>query len=329
MVRLTSVAPSIPSPSSAPYALPRAPRGRHRPAADLPASLASLGAMTAPSGRAVSTSRALRRRFTRSIVVLFSFTLLLLATIARAATWTPPPLKGHVVDQAGALTDSQAHQLDRKLSRARRETGFAIVVYLMARLPEGMSIEDVGYTAGNAWGVGSKSGDDGVLLIASLGDRKLRIETGKGVGGALTDIQSSHINRDVIGPLMKNGRVYEAMDRGADAILKELVENTPGGKSEPGRDPSASRRAGERGDPAVARATSADVVKLGVIVALLIGVIVLAIVSPTFREILFWILLFGRFGGGGGRGSGGGGSSDDGYGGGGGSFGGGGSSDDY
>lgn len=269
------------------------------------------------------------RVLTRPLFVVFTFALLLFSTIARAATWTPPPLKGHVVDQAGALSDQQARQLDRKLSRARRETGFAIVVYLLPRLPEGMSIEDVGYTAGNAWGVGSKSGDDGVLLIASLGDRKLRIETGKGVGGALTDIQSSHINRDVIGPLMKQGRTYEAMDRGVDAILKELVENTPGGNSEPGRDPTASRN-GHR--DSTAPATTADLVKVGIVGAVLLGVIILAIISPTFREILFWILLFGRFGGGGGRGGGGGGGDDDGgsgYGGGGGSFGGGGSSDDY
>jgi uncharacterized protein len=272
-----------------------------------------------------------RRRLARPWVVLFTFALLLFSSLAHAASWSPPPLRGHVVDQAGALTEQQARLLDKKLGRARRDTGFAIVVYLLPQLPEGMSIEDVGYTAGNAWGVGSKSGDDGVLLIASLADRKLRIETGKGVGGALTDIQSSHINREVIGPLMKQGRTYEAMDRGVDAILKELVENTPGGRSEPGRDPSAARRGGQG---AAAEATPADLIKLGVVAVVLLGVIVLAIISPTFREILFWILLFGRFGGGGRGGGGGGGGDGDGdggsgYGGGGGSFGGGGSSDDY
>ncbi|HVH43620.1 MAG TPA: TPM domain-containing protein [Labilithrix sp.] len=260
----------------------------------------------------------------RAFAWLLAFALLFVSTLAHAAPWSPPPLRGHVVDQAGALTPDQTRLLDRKLDRARKQTGFAIVVYLLPQLPDGLSIEDVGYRAGNAWGVGSKSGDDGVLLIASLGERKLRIETGKGVGGALTDLQSSRINREVIGPAMKEGRTYDAMNQGVDAILHELVENTPGGKSDPGRDPSASRRGhGAQGGPA----TVADYMKIGVIGLIIVGVIILAIVSPTFREILFWVLLFGRFGGGGGR------RDDDdggsGYGGGGGSFGGGGSSDDY
>jgi uncharacterized protein len=238
----------------------------------------------------------------RWFVALVAFAILLVSSLAQAAAWKPPPLRSHVVDEAGALRPEEARALDRKLDRARRQTGFAIVVYLMPQLPEGKSIEDVGYEAGNSWGVGSKSGDDGVLLLASLSEHKLRIETGKGVGGALTDLQSSRINREVIGPLMKQGQTYAAMDRGVDAILKELVENTPGGRSEAGRDPSASRRHGQQATPA----TPADYVKLGIIGLVLLGVIVLAIVSPAFREVLFWILLFGRFGGGGGGGGGGG-----------------------
>jgi uncharacterized protein len=280
-----------------------------------------------------------RPRAPRLILAFLAFALLtvsvLSTSLARAATWTPPPLKGHIVDQAGALTELEARQLDRKLDRARKQSGFAIVVLLLPQLPEGLSIEDVGYQAGNAWGVGSKSGDDGVIVIASLGDRKVRIETGKGVGGALTDLQSSHIDREVIGPLLKEGHTYEAIDRGVEAILKELRENTPGGTSDPGRDPSASRRGrGPRthnGQPA-AQATTTDYLKMGAIAVGILGVIILAIVSPAFREILFFILLFGRFGGGGGGGGRGGRDDDDGgsgYGGGGGSFGGGGSSDDY
>jgi uncharacterized protein len=181
-----------------------------------------------------------------------------------------------------------------------------------------MSIEDVGYEAGNRWGVGSKEGDEGVILLVSTGDRKLRIETGHGAGGALTDLQSSRINREVVGPLMKQDKVYDAVDQGTDAILKELVANTPGGASETGK--AQPKRADKP-------ATVSDLVKLGIGIVILIAVIVLAIVSPTFRHILFFFLLFGRGGGGGGRGGGGGGGS--GYGGGGGSFGGGGSSDDY
>jgi uncharacterized protein len=266
----------------------------------------------------------------RLIALFLLLATLLWAAVAHAA-WVPPPLAGHVVDEAGALTEPQKRKLDKKLDRARLTSGFAIVVFILPKLPDGMTIEDVGYTAGNTWKVGSKKGDDGVILLASLEERKLRIETGKGVGGALTDVQSSHINREVIGPLMKEGRVYDAMNAGVDAILKELVEGTPGGTSDPGREREPGAKKQPR--PPNAPMTIGDWAKIGGIALVILLVIIGAIVSPAFREILFWFLLFGMFRGrGGGGGYGGGGGDDDGgsgYGGGGGSFGGGGSSDDY
>jgi uncharacterized protein len=268
-----------------------------------------------PTARRPSTDGVARRL---ALFVLLVLSLVLPSSFARAANWTPPPLRGHVVDEGGALSREEAQSLDRKLERVRRRSGFAIVVFVLPSLPEGKSIEDVGYEAGNAWGVGAKGIDDGVLLIASLGDRKLRIETGRGVGGALTDLQSSHINREVIGPLLREGRTFEALDRGTDAIVNELTTNTPGGKSESSR--------GTSGKPASKSTTLGDVAKLGLGALVLFAILVLAIISPTFRELLFWLLFFG-FGRGGRGGGGGGGGS--GYGGGGGSFGGGGSSDDY
>lgn len=262
----------------------------------------------------IAASMLLSRQRARWFGWLTAALIVFISSLALAA-WTPPPLRGHVVDEANALTPQETSMLSRKLEQARRQTGFAVVVYLLPQLPEGLSIEDVGYQAGNAWGVGSKGGDEGVLLIAALGEHKLRIETGKGAGGALTDIASSHISRDVIGPLLKEGRTYDAVNRGTDAILKELVTNTEGGKSERGRAPSAGQRPPTIGDYA----------KLGIFVLIGIGVLVLAIISPAFRELLFFMLFFGGRGGGGGGGS----RDDDDYRGGGGRFGGGGSTDDY
>jgi uncharacterized protein len=254
------------------------------------------------------------RSATRLLTLFVVLAAFFWPTTARAA-FEPPPLRGHVVDTAKMLSPAEVGRLNAKLDQARRQTGFAVVVYTLPQVPEGMTIEDVGYEAGNAWGAGSKEGDDGVLLIATVHDRHLRIETGKGVGGALTDVESHHINRDVIGPLMRDGRHYEALDRGTSAILKALMEGTPGGVSEPGRGPA--REVDELPPP--------DPLKTAIMGLVLLGVIILAIVSPTFRHILFFMLLFGRRGGGGGFGGGGGG----GYGGGGGGFGGGGSSDNY
>jgi len=233
----------------------------------------------------------------------------LLWTLA-AQAFKPPPINGQVMDTAGVLTPPQVARLNDKLLRVRMQTGFAVVVFIPSSL-EGESMEDVAYTTFNTWKVGSAKGDDGVLLLIAPQERKARIETGKGVGGALTDLQSSRINREVVNPRLQEDQFYEAVNDGTSAIVRELVAGTPGGTSEPGKQPGAGQA------PSPLR-TGAYI--LGTLV-----VIILAIISPTFRQILFWMLLFGR-GGGGGRGGFGGGNN---YRGGGGSSGGGGSTDDW
>ena len=130
------------------------------------------------------------------------------------------------------------------------------------------------------------------------------------MGGALTDLQSNDIIREVIAPLLKQDRLVTAIDRGSVAIAQALVKGTP---------------PGERPRPGVRPAPS--LLSVGVVAGGIVLVIVLSIFSPAFRSILWAILqvffLFGGRGGGGGR------DSDSGYTGGGGRSGGGGSSDDY
>jgi uncharacterized protein len=247
-------------------------------------------------------------RFAAALAALVAVLSLSLSALA----FTPPPLRGHVVDTAGKLSQRDIDALDAKLEAYRQQSGNAIVVFVIGSL-EGEPIEDVGYTVGNAWKVGEKDKDNGVLLLIAPNERKVRIETGRGVGGGLTDLQSNDIIRNVIAPLLQQDRFRDAVDAGTTAIAKALGGEAP-------MKPSVGRR----GPPPRQQPTG---IPLPALIAL--GVVVLlAIVSRTFRQILWWVvtaMLF-RGGGGGGGSSGGGGS---GYSGGGGSFGGGGSSDDY
>lgn len=225
---------------------------------------------------------------------------LLFALPARAA-FAPPELHGYIVDTAGKLGEDDLAYLDRKLDALRRRTGFDIAVFLPASL-EGEDIDDIAYKTFNAWKLGQKGADNGVLLVIAPAERRVRIETGKGVGGALTDLQSNDIIRNVINPLLQQDRFRDAVDQGTTAIGRALIQGTPGGGTPPAPE---------------ARAPPSPL-SIGVAVGFGILVLILAIVSPTFRQILFFFLFFGRGGGGGGGGggigrggsSGGGGSSD-------------------
>lgn len=70
---------------------------------------------------------------------------------------------------------------------------------------DGDNIEDVAYTTFNSWGIGKRGLDNGCLIVVSLAERKSRIETGKGVGGEVTDVQALNILKTKLNPHLKSG----------------------------------------------------------------------------------------------------------------------------
>lgn len=252
------------------------------------------------------SSGARLRAVARAVAAALALVVALVASPAHAE-FKPPPLTGHVVDTSGRLSPSDVRYLDRKLDRIRRQTGFEIVAFVVGSL-EGETIEDVAYETFNTWQIGQQGADNGVLLVIAPSERRVRIETGKGVGGALTDLQSNDIIRRTINPLLRQERFRDAIDRGTSAIAEALVAGTP--ESERRSAPPQQRKA-------------PSPVAIGITAVGLVLAVLLAIVSPGFRMFL-WVLLqallfSGRGGGGGGGG----------YSGGGGRSGGGGSSDSY
>lgn len=235
--------------------------------------------------------------------------------------FTPPPIAGHVTDTAGKLSAAERAYLNDKLDRYRRESGNEIAVFLTGSL-EGESIEDVAYTTFNTWQIGKKDKDNGVLLVIAPNERKTRIETGRGVGGDLTDLQSSDILRNEVSPRLKRDDFRGAIDAGTTAIMAAL-----GGSSDVPK--AAPRPIGNR--PGTLR----DYVSSGHVVNFIL-VLVIFIIALNRRGggggggggggFIFWP---GGGGGGGGWGGGGGGGGGGGFSGGGGSSGGGGASGDY
>jgi uncharacterized protein len=132
-----------------------------------------------------------------------------------------PPLSGHVIDQAGLLDSRQRAALDGVLAEYENRTGSQIAVLLMASTaPE--AIEQYGIRVAEAWKLGRKGVDDGVILIVARDNpkalRRLRIEAGRGVQGSLTDAQSKRILEDVIAPHFRQNDFYGGLAAGVSAI---------------------------------------------------------------------------------------------------------------
>ena len=255
--------------------------------------------------------------------------LALVATLALRATpasaFAPPPHTGLVTDTAGALREDERLALHETLDAYRLGTGSTISVLVLGTL-DGVTIDDAAYETFRAWGIGKKGGDTGVLLVIATAEHKIRIETGKGQGGSLTDLQANDIIRQKIAPRLREGRTRDAIDDGTAAIMAAL-----GGSAAPPTPIATPRRGAPR--PGARHLTCGGVIGLVVLGGL--GLLVLLFIvrrGGGGRGGGGGFLFFPPLGGGGGNfgggGPSGGGRSDDGgYGG--GESGGGGSSDDY
>ena len=149
----------------------------------------------------------------------------LLAAPAQAQLTPVPPLTARVTDQAGMLDAGQRQRLEAVLAEHEAKSGNQIAV-LLVKSTEPEAIEQFGIRVADAWKLGRKGVDDGVLLIVARDNpsalRRLRIEAGRGVQGVLTDAQSKRILQDVIAPYFRKNQYYEGLVAGVGAIAALL-----------------------------------------------------------------------------------------------------------
>jgi uncharacterized protein len=130
----------------------------------------------------------------------------------------PPVL---VNDFAGILAADQTSTLEKKLVDFDKESSTQIAVVLVKNL-QGYEISEYSLAILRKWGVGQKDKNNGVVLLVSLEDHKLRIETGYGSEGSLPDATCKHIIDEQIVPHLKQNDYYGGLNLGTDAIIKAL-----------------------------------------------------------------------------------------------------------
>lgn len=138
---------------------------------------------------------------------------------------TVPPLRARVTDEIGMLTPDQRQKLEAVLADYEAKTGSQIAVLLVAST-EPEAIEQYSIRVADAWKLGRKGVDDGVLLVVAKDNpkalRRLRIEAGRGVQGVLTDAQSKRILEDTIAPHFRQQDWYGGLVAGVGAIATLL-----------------------------------------------------------------------------------------------------------
>ena len=151
--------------------------------------------------------------------------LLLCWAVAALADVAVPPLTGRVVDQTAMLNSGDVATLSQKLEDFEARKGSQIAVLIVpTTAPE--TIEQYSIRVAEAWKIGRKKVDDGAILLVAKDDRKLRIEVGYGLEGALTDATSKRIIDEIITPKFRTGDFAGGISAGVDQILR-VVNGEP------------------------------------------------------------------------------------------------------
>lgn len=145
------------------------------------------------------------------LITLLLFPLQLLALDA-------PALSGRVNDLAGMLSPETRQRLEQTLATFERETSNQVGVLTVPSL-QGDDIDQFAIRVAEAWKLGQKGKDNGVLLILAQAERKVRIEVGMGLQGVLPDITAARIIRETMRPYLKSGNFDQGIAVGVDAII--------------------------------------------------------------------------------------------------------------
>ena len=210
------------------------------------------------------------------------FKALLFVAVALAQV-PVPPLKARVTDLTGTLNQQQHSALEQTLGEFEARKGSQLAVLLVPTTKPETPVE-YGVRVFDAWKLGRKGVDDGVLLLVAKEDRRVWIVTGRGVEGVLPDAIVKRIVEEDITPRFKQGDFYGGIRAGADRMMR-LIEGE--------QFPAPQAR------PAAPRSLNTEVLFFGVIFVLILGGILRAIfgrligagVIASITALAAWVIL--------------------------------------
>ena len=158
------------------------------------------------------------RRWLAALALLLTATSLAFPPAAGADV-AIPPLRARVTDLTGTLTAEQKGTLEQRLAAFEARKGSQIAVLMLpSTKPE--EIEQYSIRLAEAWKIGRKGTDDGLILVVAKEDRRLRIEVGYGLEGAIPDAIAKRVISESITPKFKAGDFYGGISDGVDQLIK-------------------------------------------------------------------------------------------------------------
>src|SRR3954469_6091274 len=145
---------------------------------------------------------------------------LVLSVPANAWARDVPPLVAHVNDTAGMLSPQAEQALEQKLTSYEQKSQHQFALLTVDSL-DGDALEDFSIRVVEAWKLGKRGKDDGLLLLIAKQDHKLRIEVGYGLEGDVTDAFSAQVIRNVLTPALRAGEAERGIDQAFDVLMQK------------------------------------------------------------------------------------------------------------
>lgn len=154
-----------------------------------------------------------------SLLLVWCLLLSVLTSQAADRLVDIPTLQSPVTDLTQTLSVEEQAALNQKLTQFSQQSGSQVAVLLLpSTQPE--EISQFGIRLADAWKIGREKQDDGVIVIIAKNDRKMRIEVGYGLEGAIPDAIAKRIISEQMSPAFKQGQFYQGLDLATDTLIK-------------------------------------------------------------------------------------------------------------
>jgi uncharacterized protein len=160
-------------------------------------------------------------------VRLILLALVVSALAARAHAGPPPTPDDYATDLTGVVDPARLAALDAKLAAYDRKTTNQIVVYVDHRLPPGAGLEEFATAAFDAWKVGQKDRNNGVVFFVFVDDRRMRLALGSGASEAITDALAQEIIDIEAKPRFRQKDFAGGIEAVVDRVIQALAAAAP------------------------------------------------------------------------------------------------------
>lgn len=140
---------------------------------------------------------------------------------ASALAFNVPTNDGFVTDAANLLKPAEKQTLETELNDYKQQSSNEIAVVTVPTIGDS-ALEDVSLQIARAWGIGTKEHNNGILILVAYQERKVRIEVGYGLEGAVPDIVAKGIIDTDITPHFRDGDYYGGIEQAIDSLKKHI-----------------------------------------------------------------------------------------------------------